>query len=124
MSARRSDVNVLVVDDDARLRGLFDEILRNYFPGIHVHTARDGEEAVAEMERDWCPGLVLTDIKMPNMDGEALLDWIRRNRPGVPVVAISASTTEADFDDYLEKPVELRDFLACVERWLPGPHHC
>jgi CheY-like chemotaxis protein len=73
---------------------------------------------------------VLLDLKLPRMDGFALLDWIRAD-PGLAettVVAVSAMgprieakrrALDAGCDAFLPKPFELEDLLACVERHLP-----
>lgn len=115
-----SPIEVLVVEDDSRIRNLLSTVLTEYFPDIAVDIAVDGAEAVAKMEAGCQPKLILTNIAMPNMNGEQLLQWVRRERPGVAVVAVSALPGQGDFDDCLLKPLELRDLLAGIGRWLPG----
>jgi CheY-like chemotaxis protein len=83
-----------------------------------VHAVRDGAQAVVEMQGGCQPGLVLTDVMMPNMDGKALLRWMRRERPGVPVVGISSGLKDDGFDEFVQKPVELSDFRETMSRWL------
>ncbi len=124
---RGPTVDVLVVEDQKSLRDLFSTTLSRYFPGVQVLAVNDGAQAVAEMERGCVPRLVLTNIAMPNMDGVALLHWMRTERPGVPVIGISVGPAVGGFDDLLQKPVELGEFLECMRDWLqvelidPGP---
>ncbi len=112
-------VEVLIVEDEATIRELFVTTLEHYFPGIGIDVAVDGAEAIAKMSAGCRPELILTNLVMPNLDGEQLLRWVRIERPGTPVVAVSAIRTNAAFDGYLGKPVELGELLACIGRWLP-----
>ncbi len=82
---------VLVVDDDPDIR-LALEMLLGY-EGYGVWTAKDGEEALARLEAEAQkgrrPGVVLTDLKMPRLDGLGLLERIRARSDGPPVILIS-----------------------------------
>ncbi|MBK7641482.1 MAG: sigma-54-dependent Fis family transcriptional regulator [Planctomycetes bacterium] len=82
---------VLVVDDDPDIR-LALEMLLGY-EGYAVWTAKDGAEALARVESEAGkgrrPGVVLTDLKMPRMDGLELLDRLRERSDPPPVVLIS-----------------------------------
>jgi CheY-like chemotaxis protein len=84
-----SPVNVLVVDDDEPVRSSFAEILRS--SGFSVMEAEDGEAAL-DVLRDVDVGMVLLDLKMPRMDGVALLD--RLDHPP-PIVVLSAFALDA-----------------------------
>ncbi len=112
---------VLVVDDDDSIRETFAYHLGR--AGYHVTTAASGEEALAlltEVE----PGVVITDIRMPGMDGLELLGRIRAASPETDVLVItahedmkSASTAmKQGAYDYLVKPLDLDRIEALVER--------
>ena len=68
---------VLVVDDEANARTALAELLRD--EGYAVETAADGFKALGKLE-DFAPDLVLTDLKMPGMDGIELLGKIAGDR--------------------------------------------
>jgi len=93
MSAADKDTRtaVLVVDDDPDIR-LALEMLLGY-EGYSVWTAKDGEEALARVEAEAAkgrrPGLVMTDLKMPRLDGLELLERLRQRPDPPPVVLIS-----------------------------------
>jgi two-component system nitrogen regulation response regulator NtrX len=93
MSAAEKETRtvVLVVDDDPDIR-LALEMLLGY-EGYSVWTAKDGAEALARVEAEAAkgrrPGVVLTDLKMPRMDGLELLDRLRARPDPPPVVLIS-----------------------------------
>ena len=69
----------LVVDDEELVREFMREALKRYF-GCTVDTAADGLEAVAHIEAD-SYDLILSDVRMPRMDGPGLLAWLQENRP-------------------------------------------
>ena len=89
MSAQRL-TKVLVVDDDPVVGKSFDRVLSA--KGYAVVTAADGEEALRKIAAEnW--DAVFTDIKMPGMDGIAVAEQIRAQRPWLPVVIVSGYAT-------------------------------
>ena len=101
--------NVLVVDDDASMRHLVSVILRDH--GFEARAVASGEDALKELDaRDY--DLVLTDVRMPGMDGLALLREVQRRDPELMVVVMSAYGThdtaiaamKAGAYDYVSKP--------------------
>jgi CheY-like chemotaxis protein/anti-sigma regulatory factor (Ser/Thr protein kinase) len=121
---------VLVVDDVEENRELLVQLLAPM--GFEVREAHDGAEALALFE-SWHPGLVLTDIVMPVMDGRQLIGRIRELEPGggTKIMAISASTfteTQTEIlrigaDDFIGKPfreTELFDKIGrlCALRFI------
>jgi two-component system response regulator PilR (NtrC family) len=114
---------VLVVDDEASVRGWLEIYLRR--AGYQPATAKDGEEAlrqVAEEEFD----LVLTDLKMPRVTGLEVLRAVKARSPSTEVVVITAfATTETAIEamkagayDYLTKPFKLDELGLVIERAL------
>ena len=112
---------VLVVDDDAGVRYTLREILTS--EGLQVDEARDGAEALARY--DAAPAsLVLTDLRMPRLDGMELLRELLRRTPPPRVVLITAHGSErqaveamkAGAYDYFKKPFETEELLSVVRR--------
>ena len=103
--------NVLVVDDDQELLLSLSEGLEKYSETFLVLLAGDGEQAVSKLKQHTI-SLVVTDLKMPNMDGFALLAHIMEQYPEVPVIIITAYSTprmeklarEGGAVGYIEKP--------------------
>ena len=90
------DPNVLVVDDSAAIRKILQRVLRQTGMAIGaIHEAGDGEEAL-EVLKTAHPGLVLTDINMPKMDGLQLLAALKANDAwrNIPVVMITTEGGE------------------------------
>jgi len=91
-SATDNEISVLVVDDAAIDRRMTGAIIEQNL-GWRVMYAEDGTAALAAMERE-TPRLVLTDLRMPGMDGLELVAAIRRQYPFVPVVLMTAFGNE------------------------------
>jgi CheY-like chemotaxis protein len=110
-------MRVLIVDDEPAVCALVTQALAaNY----DVDEASDGTEAMKAVETN-PPDLVITDIRMPHMDGTALLKALRNIAPNLPVIALSGyvdpeDVADYDFDGFVKKPFELDDFRAIVDQ--------
>jgi CheY-like chemotaxis protein len=120
----RFKAKVLVVDDDPSLRVTLQDWL--VMEGYEVQVATDGREA-AEMARWEAFDVVVTDLKMPHMDGLTLLSRLEVLTPDVRVIFLSGEATMADAIaalregrsfDFLEKPLPGLDRLS---RRSPAP---
>jgi DNA-binding NtrC family response regulator len=115
--------HILIVDDEKRMRHLLSIMLSRR--GYHVDQAGDGVEAL-EMIRATPFDMIITDIKMPRMDGVELLKKIMEMDIPYPVVFITAfATVESAVEamqqgavDYITKPFEEDRILLTVERTL------
>ena len=104
---------VLVVDDEPAIREVVACMLED--EGYAVRQATDGLEALREMEAEEID-LVLSDLKMPGLDGAALVQGLRRRRLTVPVVLMSAVSSAVDLPGvpFLPKPFEPERLLNTV----------
>jgi len=122
-------VRILVVEDNERNLKLVRDVLQ--FAGHEVIEARTGEEGV-ELTRTESPRLVLMDLQLPGIDGVEALRLIRESPEGarIPVVAVTAFAMKQDraralsagFDDYLEKPIDVRALPVQVQAFLARGH--
>jgi DNA-binding NtrC family response regulator len=116
LEARR----VLVADDELNMRRVLEAILRR--EGYEVVTAANGAEALAAMNRT--VHTVITDLKMPGLDGMGLLRKLQTEYPEVPVVMITAhgsvenavEAVKLGAFDYLEKPFEQEQIRQIVAK--------
>ena len=114
---------VLIVDDEPAVLFALSEALADRRRGTKVATATNGHEAVAILESEKVD-LVVTDLRMPEMDGFELLAWLRRSFPHLPVVVMTGfhAETAARLDDgaleVLEKPFDLADLKHKVAEML------
>jgi len=112
---------VLVVDDERIGREALAEAVSEM--GHRVVAAAGGAEALDVVRRDDVH-IVLTDLKMPGMDGLELLRQVKRLRPDVPVVLVTAfasvdtavAAMKSGAYDYLTKPVDLRQLRVLLDR--------
>ncbi len=114
---------ILVVDDEANARTALAELLRD--EGYAVEAAGDAFKALGKVA-EFAPELVLTDLKMPGMDGLALLARLRENDPDLPVVVMTAfgevesavRAMQSGARDYLAKPVNVGELSVVIAREL------
>src|SRR5271157_4236118 len=112
---------ILIVDDEANARAALSEILRD--EGYSTETAADGFKALGKLE-DFAPDVILTDLKMPGLDGIAFMEKARTAAPGTVFVVMTAfgtisSAVEAmkkGAENYLLKPLDPEALGAVVER--------
>ena len=115
-------MKILVVDDEALVRDIVRKGLSK-MGGYDVEVAQNGLEAIEKMERDVFD-LVLTDLKMPEMDGIELLKTIKGTRPEMMVILMTAygsieTAVEAmkmGANDYITKPVDFNDLLIHISK--------
>lgn len=120
-------VTILVADDEPLIRRMFSMYLTN--EGYRVLTADNGEEAVKKV-KEAIPDLVITDIKMPHVDGYEVCRAIKecRDTQHIPVVIVSALGGELDIDkgfnsganEYLTKPVDLVELAGRIQNIFRG----
>ncbi len=116
--------HILVVDAESATLGLVVEVLER--SGYDVSAAGDAEHALLHLQDDPGCQLVLTDVIMPGADSLDLLDIIGQNRPGLPVVMLTAlhdvhvatNAFRRGAFDYLLRPFERTKLLATVARAL------
>ncbi|MFD7996963.1 HAMP domain-containing protein [Streptomyces mexicanus] len=117
---------VLVVDDDARNLFALSGILEMY--GFRVLHAENGRKGIDTLLGNPDIALVLMDVMMPEMDGYTATAEIRRlpQYAELPIIAVTAKAMPGDREkslasgasDYVTKPVDTHDLIACVRRWL------
>jgi two-component system, OmpR family, response regulator MprA len=116
-------MNVLVVDDDLKVRASLDRALRAN--GFDVQLAEDGGAALAKIEESSFDAVVL-DVLMPGLDGISVCRSLRADGSDVPILMLTARTAVADrvtgleagADDYLIKPFALEELLARIRALL------
>jgi two-component system cell cycle response regulator DivK len=118
---------VLIVEDNEKNMKLARDVLQaKGYATLEAVTGTDG----VRLAREQLPDLVLMDIQLPDIDGIEAFQRIRADpaAAAIPVVAITASVTPTDrsritqagFDAFLGKPIEVKEFVATVRRMTGG----
>ncbi len=119
--SEKNGTRVLVVDDEPAARSGLQKLLSA--EGYQVDVAEDGVAALA-VAADHPPDVVVTDLKMPKMDGIELMKKLRESDASVPIIVATAlgdvdnavHAMRAGADDYLTKPIDFDALVVAVER--------
>lgn len=121
VSARR--IQLLVVDDDERLRRIYPRALRERYD---VLVAEGGQEAIDLLSSGSEVDVILSDVAMPDVDGLQLLGWLEAERPALArrLLFVTAAAGDAPYRDLLarasnpvlEKPAAREDLYAAIDR--------
>ncbi|MCB0483098.1 MAG: response regulator transcription factor [Flavobacteriales bacterium] len=118
-----NDVKLLVVEDDPNLGDLLNEYLQA--KGFNSHLERDGNKGLEAFKED-VYDLCIFDVMMPEKDGFTLAKDVRKMRPEVPVIFLTAKSMKEDkvegfklgADDYITKPFSMEELLMRVNAIL------
>jgi two-component system, OmpR family, KDP operon response regulator KdpE len=122
MVAGMENRNILVVDDERQITRVLKTALSSR--GYGIRTAADGDEALHILQ-DWWPDVVITDLRMPNLDGLELCKMIRA-KSQIPIIVLSVKgedqvkveALDAGADDYVTKPFSMDELLARIRAAL------
>jgi len=121
---------ILIIEDDPDIRDILKIQLEQ--GGHQVIEAKDGEEGIELMKKGsnlLQVGLIITDIRMPKVNGVEAIDYIKANAPSIPIMVITGypetelavSLLQKGVKDYLVKPVEKEVLLSKVSAILSSP---
>jgi two-component system sensor histidine kinase/response regulator len=119
------DLVVLVVDDNRVIRELVTRQLAKL--GVQSETAIDGKDAIQKLEGT-SYNIVLMDVQMPEMDGIAATQEIRKREQEIgkhtTIIALTGHGSrveciEAGMDDYIAKPMNIATLRATLQKWAP-----
>ena len=122
---------LLIVDDEESIRDMLSRHFR--YLGYYVETAGNGADALRVLENEHVD-IVITDIRMPEMDGIALLREVRREYPMIHVIMITGFVTQENvltcmrlgadsclfkpFDDLTELDAAVQRAVDAIDRWV------
>ena len=118
------ETRILIVDDEKAIRDFLYEALTR-LGGFSVELAENGEEALKKIEKENFD-LVLTDMKMPKMDGLQLIAEITKSKPETLMVLLTGHGTidsaleamKRGASDYLSKPINLDELLVTTSQGI------
>lgn len=115
------DKSVLFAEDDEIIKKNITDVLKMLFK--EVYTVNDGQKAY-ELYEEESIDLVITDIKMPLMDGLDLTEKIRKKDYDIPIILLTNFTQQEilmqavnlSIDGYITKPIELEDLISTIQK--------
>ena len=118
---------ILIIEDNPKNLKLVRDVLR--FHGYATLEAETGEAGIA-LARERRPTLILMDVQLPGMDGRAALKVLKADASTqhIPVIALTSFAMKGDresllaegFDDYMAKPIDIKELPRVVESYLRG----
>jgi diguanylate cyclase (GGDEF)-like protein len=123
----KENTTVLYVEDDRIIRDLVTRVLRQKFPELTLLTAENGQAGL-ELYSAARPELVLTDLRMPVLDGIQMAKEIRKLNPEARIIVLSANSDtrrileaiDIGVNHYVLKPIDTEKLAAAVEHCLSG----
>ena len=123
LDKQKAKAKVLIVEDEVINQKMIAAILKG--DGYEVDIAPDGIIALMKVGKDKFD-IILSDIAMPNLDGYAMLDFMKSKNINIPVIFLSGHTSEADVKkglelgaaDYIKKPINSKDLLVRLDKIL------
>jgi two-component system response regulator (stage 0 sporulation protein F) len=118
--------SILIVDDEVHVREGLSEILQQ--EGFYVETAEDGKHALSlSMNKKF--DLLISDIKMPEMDGLQLLDEIQKVNPQIRVIMVTAfgdvqtylKSMKLGAHEYINKPIRIPELKRVISAIMEQP---
>ena len=116
---------ILIVEDNEMNLKFFDDLLQA--EGYHTLKSKDGVQVI-ELVKEYCPDLVLMDIKLPKTSGFEIVGTIKSldNIKHIPIIAITALAMKGDkqrilasgFDSYISKPMSASHLLSIIRHYL------
>lgn len=117
---------ILIVEDDPRNLKLIRDLLQ--VKGYRTLEATEGKQGI-ELGKANKPDLIVMDVQMPVMDGLEATKILKADKEtkGIPIIALTSYAMKGDeerilgvgCDDYITKPIDTRDFLKRVAKYLP-----
>lgn len=118
---------ILIVEDNPENRILLKDVLTCY--GYDVIEAGDGQEGVRKAKEEK-PVLVFIDLRMPIMDGYAVVEMLRQDpqTKGIKMIAVTAyamkgdkeKAVQAGFDEYITKPIDINTLPGLLKKHMEG----
>lgn len=124
--SEHTDISIMFVEDDPDTRELMIKYIELKFPENKLYSPENGQEGL-DIFQKYHPDIILTDIKMPYMDGIQMTKKIRKLDPSAYVIALTAygdslkemsDDTEPLFDQILQKPIMLKQVCTVIEECI------
>jgi CheY-like chemotaxis protein len=117
------NISLLIAEDGEDIINIMDRTFKMLVKEIHL--AKDGEVAYSLFQQN-TPDVIITDLRMPNLDGKALIHKIRQSNKTVPIIVITAYKDDLSKDELalvsavLEKPINFIKLVHLLDESIQG----
>ena len=119
------NTKILYIDNDEASYFLVSELLEGC--NVEIQHARCGLRAVQIFNANPSFNLVITELKLPEIDGFGVLHEIRKINSGIPIIAQTATVVNntkytcinGGFNEYIQKPIDFREFVSMAKKYSP-----
>jgi len=116
-------ISLLIVEDDVNSRDVIARLVGLKYPDYTIYTADNGKRGL-EIFKEHTPGMVITDINMPEMDGIEMAREIKSLNTNATYIVMTAYSdknylekfTEIGFCAYLMKPIDFKELFAMIDK--------
>jgi YesN/AraC family two-component response regulator len=125
LEPERQGISILAVEDDKTIRDLLGIIINRKFPDTPLYFAENGNRGI-ELFKAYTPGIVITDIIMPEMDGIEMASTIKTIKSDIKLIVITGYVdtnyhdkfSKLGADAFLTKPIDIKKLLAEIEKCI------
>ncbi|KAF0220451.1 MAG: response regulator [Geobacteraceae bacterium] len=118
-------ISILIVEDDKVTHEVLGLMIPKKFPDVTIYSSANGRMGV-ELFKEHAPGIVITDIQMPDMDGIEMAGEIKAIKPDTKFIVVTAygntsyyeKFNKIGFHDFLSKPIEFNKLYAAIEKCI------
>lgn len=115
---------LLIAEDEKDMRDLLKRTLTH--EGFNVETVKNGKEAIELLDKGKAYDALITDLRMPGLDGEELVPLVKKRAPAMKIILMSGYADTAQYlklvqlgaYDYVTKPFKIPDILEVLDRAL------
>ena len=123
MKISEQSISILIVEDEKVIREVIGDMISTKFPDVAIYLAENGKLGV-KLFKEHMPEIVITDIRMPVMDGIEMAGEIKPIRTGTKFIVLTAFSNtgyyekfnEIGFHDFLPKPIEFDKLFVAIEK--------
>jgi YesN/AraC family two-component response regulator len=122
-NSSQSKISLLCVEDDSVSRDLIHRMISMQFPGIELHLAENGKIGL-ELFKEEMPQIVMTDIRMPVMDGVTMVDEIKALCPETKIIIVAANCNadyllnDKEIDYCVVKPIDYKILFTVIKQCI------
>lgn len=115
------NISILIIEDGEEILGLIEYTFKLLVK--EIHTAKNGIEGLQQLQT-FAPTLIITDIRMPEMNGSKMIEHIRKEHGSIPIIVVTGFKDDLKcpelVDFVFEKPINFAHLLSKIDEIIPS----